>query len=619
MSELLSIITSYDPDQRNRPLNAFAEAASTERLLAECEALDRFRRQSENLYERVRSLFFLYAIYRFHLPAKSTLSTKGFIPFDGYTNLLQRRFEEAIDLFLAEPLSDATASALATAYHQLAFQTLANQVRHSVRSVRGNQWMFRLGHPADQPLRVRPELYTSVADGGLEQGLLFPILHESTSVRMDLTHSGWSDIFFLGMDFPEGARVLNISVDLSVRGATVQGENLPRPPIETFFRVIDRPVLRLVSVDLGASVEITSLSEVFDFAKDYLGLLKAAVIASGLVPPGMEGAEQPLSDLLGRLIRPGYGIELVSQVNDIPKGSRLAVSTNLLGSLISVCMRATGQTLALTGPLSEDARRIVAARAILGEWLGGSGGGWQDSGGIWPGIKLIQGVEATEDDPEYGISRGRLLPDHTILGRSDVSSDTRRRLQESLVLVHGGMAQDVGPILEMVTEKYLLRSEAEWRGRQEALHLFDEIVELLRHGDIRAIGAATERNFRGPLQTIIPWATNLYTETLIKRVREEFGDQFWGFWMLGGMAGGGMGFIFDPTRRSEAQDRLQVIMSETKRSLEASVPFAMDPVVYDFAINETGTSAELLRENDASDAAGILCVERARLPTRRPA
>ncbi len=34
---------------------------------------------------------------------------------------------------------------------------------------------------------------------------------------MDLSHSGWSDIFFLGMDFPEGARVLNISIDLAVR------------------------------------------------------------------------------------------------------------------------------------------------------------------------------------------------------------------------------------------------------------------------------------------------------------------------------------------------------------------------------------------------------------------
>ena len=43
-------------------------------------------------------------------------------------------------------------------------------------------------------------------------------------------------------------------------------------------RVIDEPVLRLTSVDLGATADITNLSEVFDFAKDYLGLLKDDLI-----------------------------------------------------------------------------------------------------------------------------------------------------------------------------------------------------------------------------------------------------------------------------------------------------------------------------------------------------
>ncbi len=256
-------------------------------------------------------------------------------------------------------------------------------------------------------------------------------------------------------------------------------------------------------------------------------------------------------------------------------------------------MRATGQTHSLTGSLTEDERRIVAGRAILGEWLGGSGGGWQDSGGVWPGMKLIQGVEAGPNDPEFGVSRGRLLPQHTILSQDHVTPMTRQRLQESLVLVHGGMAQDVGPILEMVTEKYLLRSEAEWQGRLEAMRLFDHIVERLAAGDIQAIGAATERNFRGPIQAIIPWASNLYTETLIERVRSEFGPAFWGFWMLGGMAGGGMGFLFDPTHKAAARLRLQPIMQAVKRELEDAVPFAMEPVVYDFAINERGTWAEL--------------------------
>jgi len=602
-SELVRIITSADPAQRNRSLDAVCRNATLEQLLAECAALDRFRRTSDNLYERVRALFFLYAIYRFHLPPRLESDKGALIPFDGYANLLKRRFEEAIDIFLqtqaaAGGLSDGIASALAAAYHSLGFQTLADQVRRSVRSVRGNQWMFRIGHPADHPLRVRPELLQRTPAG---QGL-YPILHEATPVRMDLTHSGWSDIFFLGMDFPEGARVLNVSVDLSVRGTGE--ESAPRPPIETYFRVIDQPVLRLVSVDLNTTAEITALDEVFDFAKDYLGLLKAAVIASGIVPPGIEGAGQPLSDLLARIVGPGCGIELVSQVNGIPKGSRLAVSTNLLASLIAVCMRATGQTHALTGQLAEEERRVAAARAILGEWLAGSGGGWQDSGGVWPGMKVIQGVEAGESDPEYGVSRGRLLPNHRILTGDDVSPAMRRKLQDSLVLVHGGMAQDVGPILEMVTEKYLLRSEAEWQGRQEAIRIIDEILDLLKREDVRSIGAATQRNFFGPIQTIIPWATTLYTETLIRQVAEEFGSRFWGFWMMGGMSGGGMGFMFDPGVKPQAQARLQEIMSAAKQRLEAAVPFAMEPVVYDFAINERGTFAELLTGEQALMPAG---------------
>ena len=39
---------------------------------------------------------------------------------------------------------------------------------------------------------------------------------------------------------------------------------------------------------------------------------------------------------------------------------------------------------------------------------------------------------------------------------------------------------------------------------------------------------------------------------------------------------------------------MQALMARTKRELEAALPFAMEPVVYDFAINERGTWAELL-------------------------
>jgi hypothetical protein len=594
MERLIDVITSADPRVRNRSLDEYCRSASLSELTGQCAELESFRHASGNLLERVRACFFLYAIYRFHIPTKPGLPAGGRIPYAGYLHLLGRRFEEAVVRFLAsqaeEGPSDALSSALAATYHKLAFQNLADQVRRSVRAARGNQWMFRVGHPLDQALRVREELLRRHSTD-----TPFPVLREATPVRMDLTHSAWSDIFFLGMDFPEGARVLNVSIDLGVRGR----DDAPRPPVEAYLRVIDEPVLRLASVDLSTTADIVELDEVFDFARDYLGLLKAALIASGLVPPGLEGSGQSLSELLARLVGPGRGLELVSNVNGIPKGSRLAVSTNLLASLISVCMRATCQIRNVEGPLAEADRRLVAARAILGEWLAGSGGGWQDSGGVWPGIKVIEGQEAVEGDPEFGSTRGRLLPNHRILDLKDVPLESRRRLQDSLVLVHGGMAQNVGPILEMVTEKHLLRSKQEWEARLEAGKILDDILGQLKRGDVAAIGAATTRNFFGPLQTIIPWVSNLYTESLIAEVREGFAEDFRGFWMLGGMSGGGMGFIFEPGRKAEAQERLQEIMSRTKRRLEDALPFAMEPVVYDFSINERGTVAELMPSDSA--------------------
>jgi len=108
---------------------------------------------------------------------------------------------------------------------------------------------------------VRPELKTRDPDG------YFPLLIERTPVRMDLSHSGWSDIFFLGMDYPEGARVLNVSIDLGVYGRDDQ----VAPPITCFLRVIAEPVLRLVSVDLDQAVELREISEVFDYARTISG------------------------------------------------------------------------------------------------------------------------------------------------------------------------------------------------------------------------------------------------------------------------------------------------------------------------------------------------------------
>lgn len=602
---LIDTITSNDPAVRDRSVWELIAGLSIEGVLTACAELEDFRRRAENLYERVRASMFLHAIYRFRVQEDPGIDRNGQIPYAGFEDLLNRRFEQAIAAFLAAQTRDgpssAIASALAQAYEQITYQTLADQVRRSVRSARGNRWMFRVGHVDDHPVRLVPQLLER--DGG--DGL-YPILAEKTPVRLDLSHSAWSDIFFLGMDYPEGARVLNISVDLGVYGRDAR----PIPPIETYCRVIAEPVLRLTSIDLAACKDVATLGDLFNFGNDYLGLVKAGVIASGLIPPSFEGSGADLAEILGRIARPGLGLEVVSKVNDIPKGSRLAVSTNLLASLISLLMRATGQARDLTGPLDLDTARVAVARAILGEWLGGSGGGWQDSGGVFPGVKVIRGVPAGEGDPEHGVSRGRLLPLHDLLeaedpgrstddGAGGLSAEFADALARSLVLVHGGMAQNVGPILNMVTQKYLLRGREEWEARQEALAIFAGIVEAVKKADIHTLGNLTSNNFDGPIKRIIPWVTSKFTESIIREAGEALGEDFWGFLMLGGMSGGGMGFFVAPERRDAFRDEILGIMRRVKADLDDALPFAMEPVVYDFTINPHGTFAELKAGSDA--------------------
>ncbi len=215
------------------------------------------------------------------------------------------------------------------------------------------------------------------------------------------------------MDYPEGARVLNISVDLGVHGR----DDRPRPPIETRVRVIPEPILRLTSIDLNACKDVDDARRAVQLRQrlpragqgrgDRLGPDPA-------VARGDRGAARRAARR--RSSGPGYGLEVVSKVNDIPKGSRLAVSTNLLASLISLLMRATGQARNLTGPLDPEEAPVVVARAILGEWLGGSGGGWQDSGGVFPGVKVIQGVAGRRGRPRVRASAAAgSCPRHELL------------------------------------------------------------------------------------------------------------------------------------------------------------------------------------------------------------
>ena len=87
MKNLVDIITAADPDLRDLSLETAGQGATLNEWLEQCRQLDAFRRDCPNLYERVRALFFLYAIHRFHLPRQTDLPAIGRVPFEGYVHL----------------------------------------------------------------------------------------------------------------------------------------------------------------------------------------------------------------------------------------------------------------------------------------------------------------------------------------------------------------------------------------------------------------------------------------------------------------------------------------------------------------------------------------------------
>src|SRR5687768_15709594 len=76
-SRILDLIESADPAVRDQAVDAWCENRSLDELLAASDELDAYRRRESNLYKRVRALFFIAAIHRYHLPARKELPRLG--------------------------------------------------------------------------------------------------------------------------------------------------------------------------------------------------------------------------------------------------------------------------------------------------------------------------------------------------------------------------------------------------------------------------------------------------------------------------------------------------------------------------------------------------------------
>jgi galactokinase/mevalonate kinase-like predicted kinase len=471
--------------------------------------------------------------------------------------------------------SEAVLKAIGIAFYERAFQLLEEQVQDCIKNRKPQLFLeFKLDNYA---LRV-----------GENRTRIREVV--KVPVRIELTSCVGSDIFLLSMMRPDKARCINISVDLlNSDTATFQS------PIQVICRPIKERGIRLTSQDLGVSKLITSLDDLFDMRNDDVSLLKAAVIASGVIPPSAKNSNADLNEVLKLLLREldGYmGFEIITIVVQIPRGSGLAVSTNLLSGMIYSLMRFSGQYV---GEITDAQKADVAVRAIYGEWLGGSGGGSQDYGGMWGGFKEILGTEA---DPEYEpCSNGGFLSAYKEMQLSEEAIDA---VLDSMIVVNGGTGQNVGPILKMITTQFMVKSDLASKARSKTEMNYDLIRKALQKGDAHLLGALESADFVNRVD-ISPLANNKYHELVYERLQQEFKDGLWGYDSTGGRAGAGGVLWADPKCKEQVKASFLSISQSVQHELKGQMHFASPPMVYDFCLNKSGMTLETIREEQLEE------------------
>ncbi|MBP7933045.1 MAG: hypothetical protein KA354_00240 [Phycisphaerae bacterium] len=353
--------------------------------------------------------------------------------------------------------------------------------------------------------------------------------------RLDVA-GGWSDTPPYSLE--HGGCVVNTAVNLN-----------GQPPIQAYARVIPRPMIRISSIDLGVTLEVSDLATLLDYRQpgSEFALAKAALALSGFSP---DAAAWPPGITLPEMLRQfGGGIELTT-LAAIPKGSGLGTSSIMGAVTLAVIQRVLGKTPTERN-LFHDVLRLEQALT--------TGGGWQDQiGGSVGGAKIIR-------------SRAGLIPDAAIHFLPPDVLDPHLNGRTTL-LYYTGITRLAKNILEQVVGRYLDRNRHAMATLHRIHALAPSMADAVSRKDRAAFGrlvtTAWELN-----KELDPNSTNAEVESLMARVR----NHVHGAKLIG--AGGG-GFMLLVCR--SAGDAVHL-----RRDLEDAPPNPRARF-FDFAVNPEG-------------------------------
>ncbi len=317
--------------------------------------------------------------------------------------------------------------------------------------------------------------------------------------RLDLG-GGWTDTPPYALE--HGGCVINAAVNLN-----------GQPPIHVYARLVDKPMIRITSIDHGQSAAINTLDDLMDYRKatSIFGLAKAALALSGF---SLEKARWPegVKTLEDMLIRFGGGLELTT-LAAIPSGSGLGTSSIMGAVLMSVINRMIGR---------KTTHRELFNLVLQLEQELTTGGGWQDQiGGTVGGVKMIT-------------TKPGLIPDPIIQSVQPDVLDPKVT-QGMTLLYYTGIRRLAKNILRNIVGHYLDRKRSTLDVLRK-LHVFPPfLVDVMEHNDMQQFGESIETAWRLKKQ-IDPESSNPTIEDILKK----FKPYMIGATLLG--AGGG-GFV----------------------------------------------------------------------------
>ena len=337
--------------------------------------------------------------------------------------------------------------------------------------------------------------------------------------RIDLA-GGWSDTPPICFDL--GGTVLNVAVSLD-----------GKRPVEVRVKPLDKPEVRVRSVDLGKFRTLRSMAEIRDHSdpSDWCALVKSALAVTGY-----------------DLARGGVSVSISA---DLPKGSGMGTSSILGAATIAALDHVAGHPF--------DVQRVSSLTLALEREMC-TGGGWQDQlGGLLPGVKILRSRPGREQRPEAEALDAESL------------DWLRGLLAERGLLYFTGQKRMARNILRKVLSFYADNPHNIARIVVDALKAnAEDGLRALRRRDAAGFAKAVNAYWRDK-KLLDPGSTNERVEDILVRVREWTAAA-----TLAGAGGGG--FMFLLAKSAAAAKRIRAELSarpptETARFYD----FSIDP------------------------------------------